>query len=75
MIRKNYPSDNLAQFNLRLKPEIKDQLADHARQSGRSLNAEINHRLENSLSQQDNDPGDLDDFLEKLKALIETGKG
>lgn len=36
-------------FNLRLKPEFKQELQDSADENKRSLHSEIIHRLENSL--------------------------
>lgn len=41
--------NNISPFNLRLQPELKSQLESEARKSGRSLNAEITERLEESL--------------------------
>lgn len=43
------PTAHLAPFGLRLQPELKAQLEDAAARAGRSLNAEITARLEQSF--------------------------
>jgi hypothetical protein len=40
---------NIAPFGLRMQPELKQQIEEQAMASGRSLNAEIVWRLEQSL--------------------------
>ena len=50
---KTSPSDrkvaSIAPFGLRMQPELKQQIEEQAMASGRSLNAEIVWRLEQSL--------------------------
>jgi predicted HicB family RNase H-like nuclease len=41
---------NIAPFGLRMHPDLKQQIEEQARANGRSLNAEIVWRLEQSLS-------------------------
>lgn len=43
------PSRGSDQFNLRFPDGMRDRLKDEAAKNGRSLNAEIIHRLENSI--------------------------
>ncbi|RWY82402.1 Arc family DNA-binding protein [Rhizobium leguminosarum] len=49
MARGDFPSTKQDQFNLRLPDGMRDRIADEAAKSGRSMNAEIVHRLANSL--------------------------
>lgn len=42
------------QFNLRVPAELKDKVRDAAEQSGRSINAEAQYRLEQSFSEVEN---------------------
>lgn len=48
-------TSHIAPFGVRMQPELKEQLEAKAQQSGRSLNAEVVARLENSLRQPDPD--------------------
>jgi hypothetical protein len=49
MARGDFPSAKQDQYMLRFPDGMRDQLKEEARKSGRSLNAEIIHRLANSL--------------------------
>ncbi|MFS2050992.1 Arc family DNA-binding protein [Variovorax sp. Varisp41] len=39
----------LAPFPFRILPDLKEEIESSARENGRSMNAEINHRLKNSM--------------------------
>ncbi len=55
-------------YNLRLPPELKDKIAESAKELNRSMNADIVARLEESFEQKF---GDLETVpLEKLLAVI-----
>lgn len=43
------PTSHIAPFGLRMQPELRAALEEAARENGRSLNAEIAYRLEESL--------------------------
>ena len=43
------------QFNLRIPEELKDKVRDAAKESGRSINAEAQYRLEQSFNNISND--------------------
>lgn len=43
---------SIAPFGLRMQPELKQQIEEQARANGRSLNAEIVWRLEQSLARE-----------------------
>lgn len=47
--RKIYPSDTMDAFNARLPEGLRDKLRDAAKASGRSMNSELVHRLEESF--------------------------
>jgi hypothetical protein len=47
--KPRYPSDEAEKFMLRLVPGLRDQLAAVAKQGGRSMNTEINTRLQQSF--------------------------
>ncbi|KQZ50721.1 hypothetical protein ASD54_10960 [Rhizobium sp. Root149] len=49
MARGDFPSAKQDQFNLRLPDGMRERIAEAAKKSGRSMNAEIVHRLANSL--------------------------
>lgn len=56
------------QFNLRVPIELKQQVENAAKESGRSINAEAVFRLEQSFR---NEVGDLESVpLEKLLAVV-----
>lgn len=44
------PSRHLPQFQLRLTPELKEQIVDAAKKANRTMNAEIVSRLEASFA-------------------------
>ena len=46
-------SRNIAPFGLRMPEEMKKYLEQYAKASGRSLNAELVHRLERSINEDD----------------------
>lgn len=55
-------------YNLRLPPELKDKIAESAKELNRSMNADIVARLEQSFEQKF---GDLESVpLEKLLAIV-----
>jgi predicted DNA-binding protein len=81
MSRPKYPSDSIAPFGLRMPPEMKAGLEAEARANGRSLNAEIIHRLQ---SHNNPEGGDMakgnaltirisDETKEKLDRLSKRG--
>lgn len=51
MMKRDEPGKiaNIPPFGLRLQPELKRQVEEAAKANGRSLNAEITHRLEASF--------------------------
>ncbi len=49
MSEKNYPSDDLERFQLRLPPGMRGVLGKIARENNRSMNSEILERLKSSL--------------------------
>ena len=55
MVDKPYPSDAADKFIVRLPPGMRDTIAEAAKANGRSMNAEIIHRLEQSLAGEDGD--------------------
>ncbi|WP_081827833.1 Arc family DNA-binding protein [Kozakia baliensis] len=40
-------------FKMRLSPELKERIAEAAKKNGRSMNAEVVHRLQNSFEERD----------------------
>jgi len=77
---------NIAPFGLRMQPELKQQIEEQALASGRSLNAEIVWRLEQSLkadatgyswikaAKRASDSTAADDRLASLEAEVEELK-
>lgn len=57
MVDKPYPSDAADKFIVRLPPGMRDNIAEAAKINGRSMNAEVIHRLEQSLAGEGGDPG------------------
>lgn len=55
-------------YNLRLPPELKDKIAESAKELNRSINADIVARLENSFEQKFEDLESIP--LEKLLAVV-----
>ncbi len=53
MTEKKYPSHTLDKFQLRLPEGMRQQIKEAAKESGRSMNAEIVYRLEQSFLWQD----------------------
>lgn len=51
MVKRDEPGKiaNIPPFGLRLQPDLKRQVEEAAKANGRSLNAEITHRLEASF--------------------------
>ena len=60
MEEKRYPSHTLDKFQLRFPDGMRDRIKQAAEDSGRSMNAEIIHRLEQSLT--DGTPGTHDEL-------------
>ena len=61
-------SRDINPFGLRMPPELKEKIADQAKESGRSVNAEIVHRLEESLSK----PGGDDRIRQLVRAELDA---
>ena len=49
MTKKNFPSDTLDKFMLRFPSGMREQIKEESNKNGRSMNAEIVHRLEVSF--------------------------
>lgn len=49
MADERFPSDTADRFQLRMPDGMRDRIKEAAAKSGRSMNAEIIHRLEHSL--------------------------
>ncbi|EBM0567307.1 Arc family DNA-binding protein [Salmonella enterica] len=49
-----YPSQEMDRFNVRLPEGMRDVIAEKAKENGRSMNAEIVARLQESLEEDDN---------------------
>ncbi len=65
-------SRDIAPFGLRMQPELKEKVIKAAKDSGRSLNAEICHRLEKTFSDSELDSeGDLADQMQELRQRLE----
>jgi len=75
------------QFNLRISQDLKDAVAKSAKESGRSINAEINYRLQkslkneyqvsqitDSLSDMDSSGKTKDEFIDFLLNMLQTYK-
>lgn len=56
------------QFNLRIPEELKDMVKSAAKESGRSINAEAQHRLEQSFIN-NSDVSTLQDFANLFKEM------
>lgn len=68
MTEKQPPS-----YPLRMPQELREQLAEVAKQSGRSMNAEIVARLEQSLQQSDPIPASENSFIKAVeRSNLET---
>lgn len=76
MVKRDDPGKiaNIPPFGLRLQPELKRQVEEAAKANGRSLNAEITHRLEASFKDELGVPdfvtGNRIDLLEKELAEL-----
>lgn len=66
--KKNYPSFQADQFNVRFPEGMRDKIAAIAKESGRSMNAEIIARLERSFADEPLRAGALD-----LNGLLSAG--
>ncbi|MDY0746554.1 Arc family DNA-binding protein [Paucibacter sp. R3-3] len=64
-----FPSDAAEKFVVRFPDGMRDRIADAAKQSGRSMNAEIIQRLESTFGESAGLPGG--DVLASLPALKE----
>lgn len=47
---RNFPSDEADKFVVRLPSGMRDKISDAAREAGRSMNAEVVHRLQTSFT-------------------------
>lgn len=71
--KNKYPSDEAERFQVRFtKPGMRQIIADAAEKNGRSMNAEINARLEQSFGEPLSKTYDreMDAFFEKLEQKI-----
>lgn len=64
------PTGSIAPFGLRMLPDLREKIEEAAKESGRSMNAEIVDRLEKSFAQ----PIDLFTDLIATKARLETAR-
>lgn len=69
-LKTRQSTTHIAPFGVRMQPELKLQLEEAARASGRSLNSEIVARLERSLSPVSPEEG----VLAAIRSLMEYGK-
>ena len=60
----------LKAFSLRMEKELRRKLEEQAKQNGRTLTSEINHRLENSLDESEKE-SELKSVEESLSSLHE----
>lgn len=63
-----------AQYNLRLPDELKQKIAESAKELNRSMNADIVARLEQSFEKPINTEYEVNDLRELLKQSIENNK-
>lgn len=61
-------------YNLRLPPELKDKIAESAKELNRSMNADIVARLEQSFEKPITTEHEVNDLRELLKQSIENNK-
>lgn len=61
-------------YNLRLPPELKDKIAESAKELNRSMNADIVARLEQSFEKPITTEHEVNDLRELLKESIENNK-
>lgn len=61
-------------YNLRLPQELKDKIAESAKQLNRSMNADIVARLEQSFDKLTTSEHEVNDLRELLKQSIENNK-
>ena len=61
-------------YNLRLSQELKDKIAESAKELNRSMNADIVARLEQSFEKSINTEYEVNDLRELLKQSIENNK-
>lgn len=61
-------------YNLRLPPELKDKIAESAKELNRSMNADIVARLEQSFEKPITNEYEVNDLRELLKQTIENNK-
>lgn len=68
------PTGQIAPFGLRMLPELREKIEAAARESGRSMNAEIVARLDASLKDQaEREPGSDPDIVEMQLKITQTG--
>lgn len=63
-----------AQYNLRLPDELKQKIAESAKELNRSMNADIVARLEQSFEKTITTEHEVNDLRELLKQSIENNK-
>lgn len=61
-------------YNLRLPQELKDKIAESAKELNRSMNADIVARLEQSFEEPITSEHEVNDLRELLKQSIENNK-
>lgn len=64
-----YPSEEADRFNIRFPSGMRELIRKASEESGRSMNVEIIHRLQNSFAQQDIS-GELIDVLKALAGSV-----
>ncbi|AXV15813.1 hypothetical protein CYG48_08955 [Neorhizobium sp. SOG26] len=72
MARPSYPSDEVDKLLLRFPPGLRDSIKEKAEENGRSLNAEIIHRLQSSL-QGLGQASTLDEIAHRFLTRFATG--
>lgn len=61
-----YSSRTADKFVVRLPDGMRERIADVARSHHRSMNSEIIHRLEKSISAEEGDAGSLEEKIQRL---------
>lgn len=69
---KKYPSDRADRFNVRMPEGMHEKLRLASEKSGRSMNAEIVHRLEQSFQSEHPLPAIDEEAANRLKEIVMT---
>lgn len=81
MTKKTFPSDKLDQYIVRFPDGMRDRIKDEAAKNGRSMNAEIVARLEDSFDTEEVLPlasgalDSLEDSIRQNREMLEASKG